>query len=153
MSESRIGRTLVIVAAVVVAATVVAALMVTGLPGEQRIARLDERRVTDLQGIEAAIEDHARQQGTLPPSLVGLAGSTNRTLGLLDPETGAAYEYAAVDLRRYRLCARFGADSRAPAARTAGTVQGWQHPAGRHCFTRTLPADVGTRRAAGDAAH
>lgn len=146
MSGPRTGRNLVVAAGFVIAAAVLAALSVTGMPGEQRILRMDERRVDDLQAIEAAVQDHAHQRGRLPASLQGLAEATHRSLRLVDPDTGAGYEYVAVDARRYRLCAEFARDSRRPGGAPFDPVQGWQHPAGRHCFDRALPSAVVTER-------
>ncbi|HRN63041.1 MAG TPA: hypothetical protein PK743_09295 [Luteimonas sp.] len=143
------GRMLLILAAVAVAATVAAAVAVIGLPDEQRIAQLDARRVQDLQRIEAAIDGYARQRDALPGTLDELPGGTDRLLALADPDTGAAYGYEVVDARRYRLCADFSTDSRSAGLRAdASVIEGWRHPAGRHCFERRRPADEGGKAGA-----
>lgn len=140
MTAPRTGRNLVIVTGVVIAATVAAALTVTGLPGEQRRLRLDERRISDLQEIAMAVDEHARLRGQLPATLEGLGASTHRNLSLVDPASSATYRYEVVDTRRYRLCARFERDSR--RAGGVASVQGWQHAAGEHCFDRALATDI-----------
>ena len=137
------GRALVIVAAVLVAATVVAAVAVVGLPGDQRAARLDARRVHDLQRIEAAVDRYAAQHDALPGSLLALPA--DRLLALSDPVTGAAYGYERADARRYRLCADFATDSREARHGEAFVAEGWRHPAGRHCFERRHAHPRGAR--------
>ena len=129
------GRLLVVVAGVVIAATVMAALMVIGLPDAQRQARLDERRVQDLQRIDAAVRAHARQFDALPGSLDGLGETTARSLSRAEPDTAMPYGYGVEGRDRYRLCAVFASDSR-----TGGddAPEGWIHPVGPHCFQRRL---------------
>lgn len=130
------GRTLVVVAGVVIAITVTVAIMQMGAPGAQRQARIDERRVQDLSRIDAAIQAHARQRDALPGTLDGLEPAVHRSLALVDPETGTAYEYAVTGPQHYRLCAVFAVDS---AGQPRGdAVQGWAHPAGQHCFERRV---------------
>src|SRR3954471_1216245 len=91
----------------VVVATVVAAIIVLGAPGEQRQLRLDERRVGDLIGIKNAVTLYVTQHDALPSNLAALADQPNLRIKQSDPETGAAYEYAIVGERSYRLCAVF----------------------------------------------
>lgn len=139
MSDGGRGRLLVIVAAVAVAATVAAAVMVIGSPMAQRASKLDARRVADLRRIETAIGEHAKLHDALPRDLGALLPGAGRTLATVDPETGAAYGYEAVDRRRYRLCADFTTDSRDPVRQAEPVYDDtWLHPAGRHCFERRL---------------
>lgn len=133
------GRALVAAAAMLIAATVAAALMVGGSPGQQRDARMDARRVQDLQRIEAAVKAYARQHDVLPESLDGLAQLTGHSLSLDEPDTGTGYGYGIDGADRYRLCAVFATDSReADKGRGDQVAEGWQHPAGPHCFQRRL---------------
>ena len=135
------GRVLVAAAAVVIVATVAAALMVGGSPAQQRDARVDARRVHDLQRIEAAVQAYARQRDVLPDTLDGLEQATNHSLSLAEPDTGAGYGYGIDGPERYRLCAVFVTDSRGGGgARGDQVAEGWQHPAGPHCFQRRLAA-------------
>jgi len=135
------GRILVAAAAAVIAATVAAALTVAGSPAQQRDARMDERRVHDLQRIEAAVQAYAHQHEVLPASLDGLAQATDHDLSLAEPDTATGYGYAIDGTERYRLCAVFITDSRGGRLGDGGQVSGgWQHPAGPHCFQRRLAA-------------
>jgi len=132
------GRVLVAAAAVVIAVVVAAALTVSGSPAQQRDARMDARRVQDLQRIEAAVQAYARQHDALPDSLDGLAQVTDHSLSLAEPDTGTGYGYGVDGAERFRLCAVFATDSR--RGRGGLVAEGWQHPAGPHCFQRRLPA-------------
>ena len=134
------GRALVAAAAVVIVATVAAALMVGGSPAQQRDARMDARRVQDLQRIEGAVQAYARQHDVLPDTLDGLGQATDHNLSLAEPDTGAGYGYGIDGAGRYRLCAVFITDSRGEPARADHVGEGWRHPAGPHCFQRRLAA-------------
>lgn len=139
MSARPVGTWLLIGAGVAVLLSLIAAVAVTGSPAQQRLKRLDERRVRDLIALEASIEGHHRVEGRLPASLDELARS--RAWGaqsIRDPETGRPYEYRAIDARRYELCARFATASQPP--------QRWEraHPAGRHCVRNAVGAAPAT---------
>lgn len=141
------GRRLVAIAAVAVAATIAAAIWVIGSPAAQRESRLDARRISDLRGLETAIERHARLHDGLPRGLDVLrddGGAASR----VDPATGTPYGYEPVDDRRYRLCAGFATDSR-DVVRQVEPVHddAWRHPAGRHCFERRLERDAAAEAA------
>ena len=139
------GRAVVAAAAVVIVATVAAALMVGGSPAQQRDARLDARRVQDLQRIGVAVQAYARQHDVLPDTLDGLGQATDHNLSLAEPDTGTRYGYGIDGAGRYRLCAVFITDSRGePHARADHVGEGWQHPAGPHCFQRRLAASPET---------
>jgi type II secretory pathway pseudopilin PulG len=137
------GRSLLIAAAVVIAAAIAAALSVMGLPEQQRQLRMDERRVQDLQRIEAAIQAHARLHDALPANLAGIEPATALGLTLAEPDTGAPYGYRPGEGGRFELCAVFATESAAAGRAAAGD---WLHPAGPHCFQRRLAVAAGARR-------
>lgn len=131
------GRRLAIVASVVAIATVVAALMVMDPPGKQREARIDQRRVRDLDRIDTAARLHLREHGTLPADLAALAATPGLQLAITDPVDDSAYGYEVTGPRSLRLCARFATDTAGEArASEYQDRRGWYHPAGRHCFDR-----------------
>lgn len=143
-AENKLGRQLAIVASVVVLATVVASVWVTGTPSAQREARIDERRVSDLDHIKDAIRLHAQDHGALPASLAALKSQPGIRLSIADPITGAPYEYAATGARTYRLCARFTTDTalQAPSDHEYTDAR-WAHGIGRQCFERTAATATG----------
>jgi hypothetical protein len=135
---------MLVVAGLLVGATLVAAVAVMDSPGRQREQRLDARRVEDLHQIETMIDAWARSRQRLPTSLSELAAQPGVSLATTDPVGGRPYGYDVLDKRRYRLCAVFATDTaalREPAYRYAGKPVEWAHPAGRHCFERSLPRE------------
>ena len=139
MSNSSLGRRLMLVATAVVVATLGAALWVMESPSKQRDRRIDERRIGELTAIANAVDAWRTSKASLPPSLAILAAEPGASLVVVDPVDGTPYEYRIVSTSRYRLCARFatttsgGDGSGAPRA---WAVTEWRHPAGRHCFER-----------------
>ena len=135
---------LVAVVAVVVAA-VVAGLLVLGSPRDERARRFDESRLTDLQQLRTAIDQHYRREGSLPDSLEELARRSPLPVRMTEPEGGRLYDYDVIDSTAYRLCATFNFPS--PETDGARFASGsWAHGAGRQCFRfrvrRMAPEDI-----------
>lgn len=143
-SVDRIGRWLLVAAGLAVAATVVVAIVVMDSPDAQRQARLDERRVQDLQRLDEAIQAHVRRHDALPAGLevVTQRPGVNHTVS--DPLDGTPYVYEPTGPRTFRLCARFATDTARLHARTRPLGgYDWAHPAGDHCFEREVEARPG----------
>ncbi len=118
-------RGLVVAVTLVVVATVVAGVFVVGAPSEARKKKLDDMRVEDLVHIETAISRYALQHAAVPRDLLALdevPGLSNRA----DPETGAGYEYEAIDEHAYRLCAVFSAPSDDNASTRRYRAETWR---------------------------
>lgn len=140
------GYWVAVVAGAVVVAAVAAAFLVMGSPAAQREARLDARRVQDLQRLAGGIEAHARLHEALPPALSTLAAQPGSRWPLRDPANGVPYGYTVTGKRSYRLCAVFATDT----ARAAGDAppwggDEWSHAVGRRCFNRSLAAAAPAR--------
>ena len=91
-----------------------------------------------------AIRSHAQEQGVLPASLAALKSQPGIRLSIVDPVTGAPYEYAATGARTYRLCARFSTDTALQTANEYPSSDAhWAHGIGRHCFDRTAATATG----------
>ena len=136
-TQDRLGRGLAIAASVVVVATVAAAVWVMGSPSAQREAKLDSRRIDDLNHIVQVIDRHFDAHGTLPADLATLARQPGQRLSTSDPVDGTPYGYEVTGARTYRLCAVFVTDTseiRADAGRWV--AEDWNHDVGRHCFDR-----------------
>ena len=135
-ATSRAGRWIAVVTSVVVIATVVAAIAVIGSPSRQRLLRLDERRVNDLEAIASQVRVYRNQHGGMPASLATLSAEPGVRVPR-DPASAQPYGYEALGGADYRLCARFDTDTadttdpRAPPRAAA-----WVHGAGRQCFRR-----------------
>ncbi len=145
-SESRAwrawGKRLLIAAGVLALAALAGGFMLMGSPSEQRLQRLDERRIGDLQQIEAAVRNHAMETGRLPADLAELAAKPGVALSLADPVTGKPYAYRASGRRQFELCADFATDTgeRRRGGRAWPATLEWAHGKGEACFVRRISA-------------
>jgi hypothetical protein len=147
MSVGSGGRWLAVAAGAVVVATVVAAIVVMGSPSAQRAAKLDSRRVRDLDRIVDVIGHYVERERSLPPDLATLAREPGRRLAIVDPVDGSPYAYEITGARTFRLCAVFATDtakSHEGSERWRGDE--WHHGTGRQCFDRKVKEDRATRR-------
>jgi hypothetical protein len=110
-----------------------AGLWLTGSPAEQRLLRLDERRVNDLRRIADAVQLYWARNARLPAGLADLT-SLGGPVSTEDPETGVAYEFRPKEPATFELCATFARPSE-----DVSRDYDFTHPAGRQCFER--PAD------------
>lgn len=125
-------------AAGLVASALIWGLFAVGSPFAERIRKLDQRRLADLQNIveemERVVLERRRTDGPklarpLPSTLEELVESAEYLrLEIRDPETGHPYEYEVLRDGCFRLCATFQFD------RDERTDVIWNHPAGRSCF-------------------
>lgn len=130
-------------AAISIAVVTIAALagfILSGTPGEQRLKRLDERRVTDLQTLARAMDHHRRGAQPLPDTLAALVDGRNLSSLPSDPATGEPYRYERLSADGYRLCADFAR----PSAEW-DRDNFWRHPAGPHCYTFTADGVTGSQ--------
>ncbi len=144
---------------------------VMGSPAKQRMLRLDDRRVGDIQNIQYQIINFWQQKEKLPKDLTEL---TNPLTGFSLPvppefEKGEKYEYNVLDVKmlKFELCATFalpmpqgwreynGGAIPMPFAYEKGDVatssypypgggvnDSWNHEVGRTCFERTIDKDI-----------
>lgn len=119
----------------VVIGAIVVGLYLSGSPKEQRLLRLDERRVSDLINISHKISSYRRVREVMPDALTALVdGHVSRRLPV-DPVTEASYLFEIVEGDNYKLCAEF---SRVSKKHQAGDF--WHHGAGLHCFELSAAA-------------
>lgn len=127
---------------IVIALTILGALKV-GSPKEERMRRIDEERVTDLQMIQSQVVSFWVNSEKLPVALADIENTAGGFVLPKDPETGAAYEYEKTGDLTFTLCANFNAErTDDPLLREKFPVgemsESWAHSAGRDCFERTI---------------
>ena len=136
MTKSRKGINVRFVVAisliVAVLAVVIAGVTLLDSPAQERLRRLDERRVEDLRSISAELDFYWTREQTLPSSLEDLASEPGVFIELYDPETGQPYEYRVLGSNTYELCAEFARDTADEQGRPYRDY--WSHSQGRHCF-------------------
>lgn len=126
------------VAGACVFASIVLGLVLAGSPRAERSRQIDAQRVSDLQAIALAIDEHHHARRSLPESLGVVATQPHARLSINDPATGAAYEYRTLDSLRYELCATFDreSDTRLEASLPyEREPRFWRHGPGHACFT------------------
>ena len=119
--------------AIVVLAVIVVAITLLDSPAQERLQRLDDRRVSDLREIAYAVDAYWTREGVLPPSLDTLANEERIIRGLADPETGESYEYRILGSNSYELCAIFAGEMDT-GERDVPYGFVWSHGPGRQCF-------------------
>lgn len=124
-----IQRIAAIASVVVVLAAVAAGLMWIGSPAEQRLLRLDERRVQHLRQLALGVNGSWDRQKVLPATLADIVDGRWLSRVPVDPSSDAAYEYRVTGPLGFELCAVF---ERASRPRETGDF--WYHDAGRRCF-------------------
>jgi hypothetical protein len=106
-----------------------------GSPQNQRLVRFDEQKINDLQTIQSRIVYYWQQKGALPSSLEVLNDPIASFSVPQDPQSKGSYEYHAVGVKSFQLCAVF---NRSDTADTFTYDSSWQHGSGRICFDRNI---------------
>ncbi len=148
---------------------IVYSFSIMGSPAKQRLLRLDDRRVNDLQSIQYQVINYWQQKEKLPATLAELSNPiTNYSLPV-EPEfeKGKVYEYNVKSKLTFELCADFalpmtkgwqeyGEGRVVPVPMNSqmkdraisypnggfGINESWNHEAGRTCFERTIDKDI-----------
>ena len=118
----------------VVALVLIISIVISGSPSEQRLIRLDERRVENLVRLSAAFDDYWEERDSLPEEISELLDGRRLSRMPTDPQTALAYEYERLDHDTYQLCATF--DRPSPTQRGEAF---WVHDAGLHCYSYFQP--------------
>jgi hypothetical protein len=134
---------------VLVILTIGAGFLIIGTPQSQRMYRIDEQRVTDLQSLQSKIIYQYQQKERLPQTLAELNDSLSYFTVPTDPETNQEYVYRVKNPLTFELCATFNAPTRESANGSitrpmmyGGMNENWQHGAGEKCFERTIDPDL-----------
>lgn len=129
----------------VVAVAIVASFFIIGTPGDERLRRFDETRVSDLSAIQSEILNFWIKKEVLPQTLNELESDLNYFTIPTDPQTKASYEYKALSQYQFELCANFVAENTSQDYYTPapyGFETKWNHGIGRTCFTRTIDPEL-----------
>lgn len=123
--------------------SIFAGFFIMGTPGQVRLYRFDEQKVSHLQNIQWELVNYWQQKQVLPAELSELEDSISGWMIPSDPQTGESYEYERTSNTSFRLCATFNAESRSQLeempVRAYGSIEGsWKHGEGRTCFDRTI---------------
>ena len=141
---------------IVVLVGIVSGFFIAGTPKNQRLVRLDERRISDLQTIQWQIINYWQRKEVLPPTLNELMDPISGFVLPRDPANGGLYEYKAITNLMFELCASFDTTTSAagdqslpmmakpvpvgygPDYNRLDSVGAWDHQEGRVCFKRDI---------------
>lgn len=134
-----------IVVSIVVLAAIVWGFVVMGSPQAQRLIRLDNQKISDLQNLQWQVVNYWQVNGQIPEKW---------TAQMLDTQTGQPYEYKKTGPMTFKLCAQFNKESQnTPNNQNVydesvfvgylpkGVVtknEDWRHTAGNYCFEREI---------------
>ena len=152
---------------ILIVGAIIWAFLIIGSPAQQRLLRLDQQRIQDLQNIQSQIIYYWQQKEKLPAQLSDLANPLSGYSVPIDPESekGQNYEYAVKGPLTFQLCATFdlplpkgwmeysspgrpipmgepASNVSYPYPGPGGTNESWYHSAGHACFERTIYKDL-----------
>ncbi|RJQ35089.1 hypothetical protein C4556_01065 [Candidatus Parcubacteria bacterium] len=127
---------------------IISGFFIMGTPGEVRLLRFDDQKVSDLQNIQWQIVNYWQQKEALPATIEELKDPLGGFIPPVDSQTGEPYEYRKTGTMSFELCATFNAESNKTGSQVSRPypeygveAENWQHPAGEHCFERTIDPD------------
>lgn len=133
-----------IISIMAVLAAIIVGFVVIGSPKTQRLMKIDDQKVYNMQEIQSQVLNYWQAKQTVPENLGELTDSFSGYQAPTDPQTQAPYEYRKISATSFELCATFNTESRNGAELSIaapgmyGVQESWQHEAGRACFTRTI---------------
>ncbi|MCX6751684.1 MAG: DUF5671 domain-containing protein [Candidatus Nomurabacteria bacterium] len=154
---------------ILVIASVWYSFSIMGSPAKQRLLRLDDRRVNDLQSIQYQVINYWQQKEKLPTKLSDLSNPMTGYSLPVDPEfaKGNTYEYIPKEKLKFELCATFAlpmpkgwreysnggrimpmiaSDVKETSSISypypGGINESWDHQTGRTCYERTIDKDI-----------
>jgi hypothetical protein len=146
--------------------SVVISFSIIGSPKTQRMLRLDERRISDLQNMQYQVINYWQQKEKLPVDLKTLSNPLTGYSLPVPPEfeKGEVYGYKTSGPLKFELCATFSLPMQKGWRDTSGSYSGimpveksmsdtvsfpiggtnesWNHEAGKACFERIIDKDI-----------
>ena len=131
---------------VVVVTSVIGAFFVTGSPAEERVRRLDNKRVQVLEEMTFAVEVYYRDHDVIPANIDDIYANFSQYSNDLLADAGGTFEYEAVGEFEYKLCTTFERESMTTSQyrepRIISPVMektlDWNHSEGYTCFEREV---------------
>lgn len=164
--DKKLGMIFGLIGFSLVVISVCISFSIMGSPKTQRMLRLDERRVSDLQNMQYQVINYWQQKEKLPVDLKALSNPLTGYSLPIPPEfeKGEVYEYKASGPLKFELCATFSLPMQKGWRDTGGSYSGfmpieksmsdtvsfpaggtnesWNHEIGKACFERTIDKDI-----------
>lgn len=123
------------VVGLVILVAIVLGFAVIGSPKTQRLIRVDNQKVADLQNLEWQVINYWQTNGEIPDKWEAI---------MIDQDTGSPYQYKKTGPLDFELCAVFNAayqysNNLSVVYPPKGDKQSdWSHGVGLQCFERTI---------------
>mgnify|MGYP003385972903 FL=1 len=133
---------------VLVAVSIVSGFFIVGTPGQARLGRFDQQKVSDLQQIQSEIVNYYQAKQKLPLTLADINDPLSQYGSApVNPETLQPYEYKTTGKTSFQLCTNFNNIATsptysAPIVKRASVSDNWEHVAGRVCFDRIIDPEL-----------
>ncbi len=125
----------------VILGSLIGGFAIVGSPAQQRLVRLDEQRIMDLQSIQWQVVNYWQYKDGMPAELALLNDTLNGFILPMDPETKESYSYRVIDGLKFELCADFDTEMKDTDNHEKYETYGmdnWEHGVGVVCFERTI---------------
>ncbi len=94
--ETRVPNIVAVLASLFVIVSLVWSISIIGTPGEMRLRRIDDTRLSDISGIQQRILSYFQTTDKIPVSLDDLTSALQGYVVPKDPVTGDSYEYRVI---------------------------------------------------------
>ena len=141
------AKTVGLAVGILMLAVIIAGFFIMGTPGEVRLHRFDDQKVSDLQNIQWQVVNFWQQKKMLPATLDELIDPIGGNYIPVDSQTGERDGYTVMGPLSFELCATFNTNSRSssrvPNVPLTPYVDGvendnWLRDVGKVCFSRTI---------------
>jgi hypothetical protein len=127
-----LARPFAVCAVIAVATCLIAGLAMTGPTMHRRFSEIDAKRLADLKILQSRVLAYWRRNGSLPGDQVGADKGD-------DLANNRLYQYTKIGEKSFQLCTYFLTVTRGhPEYETFENNWGWEHAAGRCCFSRDM---------------
>ncbi len=139
MKRFSVERIIIVTASLAVVGAIFAGLYVIGPPSRQRLRRIDERRMQDLNELSIAVDNYWNHNKKLPATMEELC--KHSCSNAKDPVSQRPYIYEKTGPKAYKFCADFAleSDESSPSGRYYYPQFKWKHKAGHDCFDLAPP--------------
>lgn len=158
----RLAKLVSVIASFFVTGALACAFIVVGTPANQRLIRIDNQKISDLQSVQWQIINYWQQKKRLPKSLDNLNDPISGFMVPHDPESGLGkeYTYSTTAKLSFEICANFNLPTPKTGTPTKdgvgmpasvlemdtmyrpGIDENWEHGSGTHCFKRTIDPEL-----------
>lgn len=154
-TSSKVNKLFAIISSILILSVILWGFSITGSPRTQRLLKIDQNRIYNLQNIQNEVVYFWQLKRRLPVNLSELNNPLRGFSLPNDPETGEPYKYSIKSSLIFDLCATFAKDSPKQGQDAMnirysepykvgleGDVNFWNHGVGEKCFETTIDPEL-----------